>query len=87
MRSVGLKTLKNAGGETILISDRDRVVAELIPPRDTRAPLVSDTVLAQAIRDGVLAPPLDSGASLPERVTVAPLEDVLGGLGEDRTER
>ena len=41
MRSVGLKVLKNklskyvrlaAAGETVLVTDRDRVVAELIPP-------------------------------------------------------
>ena len=40
MRAVGLKVLKNklseyvrlaAGGETVLITDRDRVVAEIIP--------------------------------------------------------
>ena len=42
MRSVGIKVLKNklseyvrlaAGGETVLVTDRDRVVAELGPPR------------------------------------------------------
>jgi antitoxin (DNA-binding transcriptional repressor) of toxin-antitoxin stability system len=41
MRSVGIKLLKNklseyirlaAGGETVLVTDRDRVVAELGPP-------------------------------------------------------
>jgi prevent-host-death family protein len=41
MRAVGLKVLKNklseyvrlvASGETVLITDRDRVVAELVPP-------------------------------------------------------
>jgi prevent-host-death family protein len=41
MHTVGIKTLKNrlseyvrlaAQGETVLISDRDRVVAELVPP-------------------------------------------------------
>ena len=41
MRSVGFKVLKNklseyvrlvAGGQTILATDRDRVVAELVPP-------------------------------------------------------
>ena len=41
MRAVGLKILKNKlseyvrlaqGGETILVTDRDRVVAELVPP-------------------------------------------------------
>ena len=42
MRSVGLKTLKNKlseyvriarAGETVLITDRNRVVAEIIPPQ------------------------------------------------------
>jgi len=42
MRTVGLKTLKNklseyvrlaAAGETIVITDRDRPVAEIGPPR------------------------------------------------------
>jgi prevent-host-death family protein len=42
MRRVGLKTLKNklseyvrlaASGETIVITDRDRIVAEIVPPR------------------------------------------------------
>jgi antitoxin (DNA-binding transcriptional repressor) of toxin-antitoxin stability system len=42
MRSVGLKVLKNklseyvrlAGrGETVLVTDRDRVAAETVPPR------------------------------------------------------
>ena len=46
MRAVGLKVLKNrlseyvrlaANGERILITDRDRVVAELIAPRRTGA--------------------------------------------------
>jgi antitoxin (DNA-binding transcriptional repressor) of toxin-antitoxin stability system len=42
MRAVGVKVLKNrlsefvklaAAGETILVTDRERVVAELVPPR------------------------------------------------------
>jgi antitoxin (DNA-binding transcriptional repressor) of toxin-antitoxin stability system len=46
MRAVGIKTLKNklseyvrlaAAGETVLISDRDRVVAQLGPPGRTEA--------------------------------------------------
>src|SRR5207248_3261651 len=47
MRAVGLKVLKNrlseyvrlaATGETVLVTDRDRVVAELGPPRESRVP-------------------------------------------------
>ena len=67
MRSVGLKVLKNklseyvrhaAGGETVLITDRDRVVAELVPPQPGRSPLLADARLAEAVREGWLAPPL-----------------------------
>ena len=45
MRSVGLKILKNklseyvrlaAGGETVLITDGDRVVAEIVQPSSCR---------------------------------------------------
>ena len=53
MRAVGLKILKNklseyvrlvAGGETVLVTDRDRVVAELVPPREGRSPLLADAM-------------------------------------------
>lgn len=53
MRTVGLKVLKNKlseyvrlaqRGETVLIADRDRVVAELTPPRPERSLLLSDAV-------------------------------------------
>ena len=63
MRSVGLKVLKNklseyvrlvANGETVLVTDRDRVVAELVPPRPGRSPLLADAQLASAVREWVL---------------------------------
>lgn len=95
MRSVGLKVLKNrlseyvrlaAGGETVLVTDRDRVVAELGPPRG-RGPTVTDAYLAQAIRDGWLAPPLAVREQPPPRYPVAPLSELLSELGRDRDER
>src|SRR5260370_38327995 len=61
MRSVGIKLLKNklseyirlaAGGETVLVTDRDRLVAELGPPAPGRSPLVSDALLLDAVRQG-----------------------------------
>lgn len=95
MRSVGLKILKNrlseyvrlaARGETVLVTDRDRVVAELGPPT-ARGPLVSDAYLAQAVREGWLSPPLMVRENPPPRLPVAPLSEILSELREDRGER
>lgn len=96
MRSVGLKVLKNklseyvrlaAAGETILISDRDRVVAELVPPRATRSDSLVDAILAQAVRDGVLTPPIQADGPVPEPPPAATLEEILQGLEGDRADR
>jgi len=66
MRSVGLKVLKNklseyvhlaAHGETVLVTDRDRVVAEIVPPENTRSPVLADALLAEAVRQGWITPP------------------------------
>lgn len=93
MRAVGLKLLKNklseyvrlaSQGETILISDRDRIVAEIVPPREFRSPLVSDAVLASFIRSGQLTPAIFPPASVPNTTPVARLDDILRGLFEDR---
>lgn len=96
MRAVGLKTLKNklseyvrlaARGETVLVTDRDRVVAELVPPRSGRAELLGDAQLADAVRRGWLRPPLLQDAGPPARVAVATLADLLGELASDRADR
>jgi antitoxin (DNA-binding transcriptional repressor) of toxin-antitoxin stability system len=95
VRTVGLKVLKNrlseyirlvAGGETILVTDRDRVVAELRPPQG-RGPLASDALLAEAMRRGWLSAPLVAGAGAPPRAPVAPLAELLGELDDDREDR
>lgn len=60
MQAVGLKTLKNklseyvrraASGETVVITDRGRVVAEIVPPR--REP---ESVIERGIREGWIRP-------------------------------
>ncbi len=96
MRSVGLKVLKNrlseyvrvaAGGETVLVTDRDRVVAELNPPRAGRSPMLSDALLAEAVRRGWLTPPIAPFTQPPPRAPVAATEQILSELANDRTER
>lgn len=76
-----------AGGETILISDRDRVVAELVPPRQTRSDSLPDALLAQAVRDGLLVPPVQADGPVPEPPPVASLAEILRGLDADRADR
>lgn len=97
MRAVGLKVLKNklseyvrlaAGGETVLVTDRDRVVAELVPPQHGRAERLGDALLAEAVRKGWLTPPTWSDpAAPPPRRPVARLDALLAELAADRAER
>jgi antitoxin (DNA-binding transcriptional repressor) of toxin-antitoxin stability system len=96
MRAVGLKALKNklskyvrlaAGGETILVTDRDHVVAELVPPREDRGPYVSDPVLAKLVRKGWLTPAARPTHGPTPRLPVASFDDLMRQLGEDRADR
>lgn len=97
MRSVGLKVLKNklseyirlaAAGETVLVTDRDHVVAQITAPDAARSPLLADVVLAEAVRKGWLTPPaLDGGGAPPATKLVANLAELLSELDVDRAER
>lgn len=96
MRSVGLKTLKNklseyvrlaAGGETVLVTDRDRVVAEIVPPCSGRSPLLADALLADAVRKGWVTPAILSDARPPPRKPVMTSRDLLQELQRDREDR
>ena len=96
MRSVGIKLLKNrlseyirlaAGGETVLVTDRDRVVAELGPPTPGRSPLISDALLLDAVRQEWIRPPLSAGGAIPARKPVMKLRELLADLQADRADR
>lgn len=96
MRSVGIKTLKNklseyvrlaAGGETVLVTDRDRVVAEIGPPRPARSEMLSDALLADAFRQGWISPPITVGCEPPARKPVMTIEELLNDLQRDRADR
>ena len=97
MRSVGVKALKDrlseylrlaAAGETVLVTDRDRVVAEISPPRVSRAESVSDVVVAEGVRTGWITPRSHGADSIP---ALPPgrrkLADVLRELADDRADR
>ena len=61
MRTVGLKVFKNklseyvrfaTNGETVLVTDRDRVVAEFIPPRTPQEASTAEASWAELVRAG-----------------------------------
>ena len=96
MRAVGLKVLKNklseyvrlaAGGETVLVTDRDRVVAEIVPPQAGRSPLLADALLAEAVRNGWLAPPALPGRTVPPRKPVTTFRKLMHEMQRDREDR
>jgi antitoxin (DNA-binding transcriptional repressor) of toxin-antitoxin stability system len=89
MRSVGLKVLKNrlsefvrlaAGGETVLVTDRNRVVAEIVPPQGGRTPRLPDTLLADAVREGWLTPAAHTDGSPPPRKPIMAFRDLMKEL-------
>ena len=90
MKSVGIKVLKNklseyvrlaSAGETILITDRDHVVAELTEPRAERSPILADALLADAVRHGWLKPPVLSGQPFPEAKPIMKLAEFIKRSG------
>jgi antitoxin (DNA-binding transcriptional repressor) of toxin-antitoxin stability system len=96
MRAVGLKMLKNrlseyiriaAGGETVLVTDRDRIVAEIVPPQGRRSPVVAEALLAQAVREGWISPPTFAGNTPPPRKPIMAFDDLMEELQRDRTDR
>lgn len=97
MRSVGLKVLNSklseyvrlaAAGETVLVTDHDRVVAEIVPPRAERSPILADALLADMVRKGLLTPPAVPGTGPPPAPKpIMKLEELLEMLDEVRSDR
>jgi antitoxin (DNA-binding transcriptional repressor) of toxin-antitoxin stability system len=96
MRAVGIKILKNKlseyvrlaqGGETVLVTDRDRVVAELGPPRPGRAALLADALLAEAVREGWISAPMVVAEGPPPRQPVATWDELSREIDADRGDR
>ncbi len=96
VHAVGLKVLKNrlseyvrlaASGETILVTDRERVVAELVPPQAGRASLANDALVAEAVRKGWLTPALGARDESVPRRPVTTLGRLMTELERDRADR
>ncbi len=73
-------------GETILVTDRGRVVAEIGPPQRTGSRIPADAVLADVVRRGWLTPAASPGSEPPRGgPPVATLSELLEELDEDRS--
>ncbi len=94
MLTVGLKTLKNklseyvrlaAAGETVVVTDRGRTVAEIVPPRNERV----ESFVERGVREGWLTPAKRPFAPLPPRKPIPgyTLEQLLADLDRDREDR
>ena len=91
MRTVGLKTLKNkiseyvrlaSSGETIVVTDRNRVVAEIVPPRRGLSPF-----LAEGLWEGWLRPATRPANGPPPRHPIVPFDELMQELAGDREDR
>jgi prevent-host-death family protein len=93
MRTVGLKILKNklseyvrlaAAGETVVITDRNRAVAEIVPIRRH-----DESFVERGVREGWLSPATKPFQPLPPRKPLPgyTLEQLLADLDADREDR
>ncbi len=100
MRTVGLKVLKNklseyiravADGETLLVTDRDRVVAEIVPPRAasaTSGATDAERQWVELIRQGIITPAKFPRPALPpRRPAMMTPEELLRDLDDSRSDR
>jgi prevent-host-death family protein len=93
MRSVGLKILKNklseyvriaAAGETVLVTDRNRVVAEIVPPQPGHKSATHDEFIARGVREGWLTPATRPPGDPPPRKPAVPFDELMADLARDR---
>ena len=98
MKTVSLKVLKNklseyvraaAAGETVVITDRGRPVAEIKPRQVIPDRYKDHPVLARGIREGWITPARITDGSPPPRNPIPgyTLEQLLADLDRDREDR
>lgn len=98
MKTVGIKALKDnlsayvraaEAGETVRVTDRGKVVAELVPPRPAQAPQTEEEILAQLEREGLLIRAKNRGPwkRPPGRIGGVSFEQLMRELDADREDR
>jgi antitoxin (DNA-binding transcriptional repressor) of toxin-antitoxin stability system len=95
MRSVRLDQLRPElgeyvhlaeAGETIVVTEGDRPVAELVPPRGAVRASRDEDVLARGIREGWIAPATAPRAGPPPSYPCMTFGELMRELDEDRAD-
>jgi prevent-host-death family protein len=96
MKTVGIKTLKNklseyiravAGGETVLVTDRGRVVAEIVPPRVAADASPAERKMAELIQQGLVRPAIRPLKGSPPRRPIVSFDELMSEIEADREDR
>ena len=98
MKTVGLKVLKNklseyvriaANGETVLVTDRGRVVVEMSAPQPAHEHGKKESVIERGIREGWITPAKNprSGPPSPPPPGIMTLEELMEEIALDREDR
>ena len=69
------------------MTDRDRVVAELVPPAAGRSAIPGDAMFEEMVRRGRISLPILPPEGVPLRCSIASFEDRMGDLCRDRDGR
>lgn len=97
MQTVGIKALKNdlsryiraaEAGETVLVTDRNRVVAQLVPAGEPAALTYAEQQYRAMIREGILHPAKAPLVGPPPRSEpTMSFEELMRDLDESRADR
>jgi hypothetical protein len=71
----------------VLVTDRSRVVAEIVPPQVGRGAQMADAFLAQGVQEGWLTPAKVRSGKPPPRKPAVPFDELMGELQHDREDR
>jgi prevent-host-death family protein len=96
MQTVGIKALKGklsayiraaAAGETVLVTDRNRVVAEIVPPRVAADATPAEHKWADLVRQGLVRPAIRRLQGPPPRRPIMSFEELMREIEADRADR
>jgi hypothetical protein len=80
-------TISEMRSETVLVTDRDRMGAEIGPPSASRSSVLSDARLFDAFRQGWMTPPNSVGRGPLPRQPVMTIDELVRNLQRDWADR